>query len=317
MPADEEMYRESLERRYKVRFGATDRPLVFASAPGRVELAGNHVDHQGGRTIAAALNLKAWGLGAVRDDLTIVVDMEGFGSAELDMAEPNWTDPRPEEENSSLALIRGMAAACVNNGATPRGANLVTTSDVPVGCGLSSSAAFEVLLGALLGRLWADPSDLGELTPFANSVDLALAAVDTEQRYFGKPCGAQDQLASAYGGAVALDFLTMPPEVTPIPFHAAAHGYALCLIDSRTDHSNCTEDYAAVPLNMTEVARYFGADRLIEVNERDFMARFPDIREELGDRLALRALHFYDEVARVDIQRDRLLPADGFAPVPR
>lgn len=165
-------------------------------------------------------------------------------------------------------------------------------------------------MGEALGRLWADPTDKNPTTPFASAVELALAAVDTEQRYFGKPCGAQDQLASAVGGAVALDFVTMPPEVKPIPFKAAAGGYALCLIDSKVDHSNLTDDYAAVPQNMTEVARYFGADRLVEIDEREFMARFPELRQELGDRLALRALHFYDEVARVDIQREALENGD-------
>lgn len=174
-----------------------------------------------------------------------------------------------------------------------------------MGSGLSSSAAFEVLIGAVLRGL--DGAKEGAtLDPMA----LATDAVEAERTYFGKPCGMQDQLASAHGGAVALDFASEPPRVTPVAFDAAASGYALCLVDCRCDHSRYADEYAAVPADMFAVARHFGRDRLEDVSPDAFLGQLAAVRAQVGDRAALRALHYFDETRRVRAQQAALEAGD-------
>ena len=300
--------------------------FVLASAPGRMEVAGNHVDHQGGRVISAAIGERTWGLAAENGLGRIRAVMEGFGTDEVDLSDPSWAAPHPVEALSSAAMVRGMAALFEARGGAVRGFDIVTCSDVPPGCGLSSSAAFEVMLGAALEGLFGpgpfavsavdagapagDSAASGDVALDAAAV--ALAAVECEQRYFGKPCGAQDQLASACGGVVAIDFGPAVPAVEAVRLDAAARGFGIVLIDSRQDHSQHNDEFAAIPADMGRVARLLGVDRLGDGSVDELLDRLGAVRATLGDQCALRALHYYDEVARVNAQR-AALERDDFA----
>lgn len=290
------------------------RSFVLASAPGRMEVAGNHVDHQGGRVISAAIGERTWGLAAVNGLSRIRAVMEGFGTVEVDLSDPAWAAPHPVEALSSGALVRGMAAVFEARGGMVRGFDIVTCSEVPPGRGLSSSAAFEVMLGAALEGLFGpgpfagDAEGAGELVPLSPAA-VALAAVECEQRYFGKPCGAQDQLASACGGVVTIDFALEVPCVSPVALDAAAEGYRIVLVDSRQDHSLHQDEFAAIPADMRMVANLLGVPRLGDVPVQTLLDRLQQVRTELGDCRAMRALHYYDEVERVNSQIAAL--ADG------
>ncbi len=312
---------------------AAGRAFVLASAPGRMEVAGNHVDHQGGRVISAAIGERTWGLAAENGLGRIRAVMEGFGTVEVDLADPQWAQPHPVEALTSAALVRGMAAAFAAGGGAVRGFDLVTGSEVPPGCGLSSSAAFEVMIGACLEGLFgpgpfAAPAaggaasralvakgaggvagGGGEAVPIG-AVAVALAAVECEQRFFGKPCGAQDQLACACGGVVTIDFAPKVPVVEPMALDAAAEGYRIVLIDSRQDHSLHQDEFAAIPADMRMVANLLGVPRLGDAPVDTLLAQLQRVRTELGDRRAMRALHYYDEVARVNAQRAALAAGD-------
>ena len=312
--------------------------FAFASAPGRMEIAGNHVDHQGGRVISGAIDERTWGLAAENGLNRIRVVMDGFGTDVIELDDPSWLEPHPVERESSAALVRGIVAAFVRAGGTVRGFDAVTTSDVPPGCGLSSSAAFEVMMGALVEGLFgtkavapADETTAAALAPdieagsdvgppgglaFQGSdvpldaVALALAAVEVEQRYFGKPCGPQDQLASACGGVVTIDFAPSTPEVTALELDAAAHGYATVLIDSRHDHSLHQDEFSAIPADMRMVANMLGVTRLGDTTAEALLDQWAAVRAQLGDRRAMRALHYFDEVERVNAQRAALEAGD-------
>ncbi len=331
---DETAARVHLSALFRAAFGRSAdegaERTVLASAPGRLEVAGNHVDHQGGRVISAAIGERTWGLAAPNDGGRIRVVMEGFGTDEIDLAEEGWDAPRPADALSSGALVRGMAARFARDGGALAGFDMVTCSDVPPGCGLSSSAAFEVMVGACLaglfgGGAWAGASAAlggvagsvpagadGEGAVALDPVALALAATTVEQRYFGKPCGAQDQLASACGGVVAIDFGPAVPAVEAVRLDAAAWGFGIVLIDSRQDHSQHNDEFAAIPADMGRVARLLGVDRLGDGSVDELLDRLGAVRATLGDQCALRALHYYDEVARVNAQRVAL-ERDDFA----
>lgn len=283
--------------------------FVLASAPGRLEVAGNHVDHQGGRVISAAIGERTWGLAAENGLGLIRVSMEGFGSDEIDLSDPAWADPHPVEALSSAALVRGMAALYARAGGTVRGFDLVTASDVPPGRGLSSSAAFEVMLGGCLEGLFG-PGPFASADGTLNAVAIALAATECEQRYFGKPCGAQDQLASACGGVVAIDFAPSVPTVAPVPLDPEAAGFRIVLVDTRQDHSLHQDEFAAIPADMRMVANSLGVARLGDVPVEALLGNLQRVRTELGDRRAMRALHYYDEVERVCSQRAALEAGD-------
>ena len=295
------------------------RSFVLASAPGRMEVAGNHVDHQGGRVISAAIGERTWGLAAENGLGRIRAVMEGFGTVEVDLADPQWAQPHPVEALTSAAIVRGMAAAFAAGGGTVRGFDLVTGSEVPPGCGLSSSAAFEVMIGACLEGLFgpgpfasAAAEDAGGTRAeeaeavLLDAAAVALAAVGCEQRFFGKPCGAQDQLASACGGVVTIDFGPTVPVVEPVAFDAAAEGFRIVLVDSRQDHSLHQDEFAAIPADMRMVANLLGVARLGDAPVEALLTQLGAVRTELGDRRAMRALHYYDEVARVNAQRAAL-----------
>lgn len=283
-----------LQTLYASHFGEADAAF-FASAPGRVELAGNHTDHQGGRTISSAITQRAYAFAAQNHTNEIHIYMDGFGESTLLTSD---LDMREDEKGTPTSLIRGMLAAFAQAGNPICGFNMVTYSDIPIGQGLSSSAAFEVLVGTVIRALHDQTLEGAPSDP----TTLALESVWTERTYFGKPCGAQDQLASAHGGILAMDFSADEPQITPVNFDIGAQPYSLCLIDSRCDHSQFTDEYAAVPADMHAVAHYFEREKLEDISYSLFLSRLSTLRAEFGDRAVLRALHYFEETHRVFLQ---------------
>lgn len=303
--------KEHLRALYSAHFGeltadqsSQSSPFaVYASAPGRIELAGNHTDHQGGCTISTAINARAYALAVPNGTMCIHVFMEGFGEARIALSD---LEPHESERETPAALIRGMAAAYAAGGNQLTGFDMVTYSDIPVGRGLSSSAAFEVLVGAVL-RAVDSPTALAEPEDL---ITLALEGAWTEQRYFGKPCGAQDQLASVCGGIDLLDFSSERPTATPLETELRSAPYTLFLIDSRCDHSLYTDEFAAIPADMRAAAAFFGCTRLEDVSVPLFLEQLTDARAKLGDRVVLRALHYFEETKRVKAQAHALQAND-------
>lgn len=294
-----------LLERLKERFGDTalkgESPLVFASAPGRVELAGNHTDHQGGRTISAAIDRRAYALATPNDTNELCVSMDGFGEATISLSD---LKARSDERGTSASLIRGMAAAYASSGGMLRGCNMVTCSNIPPGCGLSSSAAFEMLAGVTL-RAIDNPA-----AAHPDPVALALEGMHVEDAYFGKPTGAQDQLASAFGGVSAFDFAGEVPHVTPLAFAMDTTEYTLLLVDSHSDHSRYTDEFVAIPTDMYDIAHYLGHEKLEHIPYDEFLTRLADVRLQMGDRATLRALHYFEETRRVLAQQHALQTGD-------
>ena len=259
------------------------------SAPGRTEIGGNHTDHQHGCVLAAAIDRTA--RARVRPTGEGVVRVFSRGYAPVELA-PDDLSPRQEERNTTAALVRGMAAAFARRGILWQGFDAWVESDVLPGSGLSSSAAFEVLMAAICNRLFLD----GKLSP----VQLAQVGQYAENVYFGKPCGLMDQTASAVGGIIAIDFADpAAPVVTPVPFDFAACGHALCIIDSGADHADLTAEYAAIPAELKTVCEFFGKEYLRDVSEDEFYQKLPGLRRYSGDRAVLRAIHVFDDNRRV------------------
>ncbi len=270
------------------------------SAPGRTELSGNHTDHQHGCVLAAAVDLET--TARVRRNGTDVIRVasEGYAPVEVDLRE---LAPREEEKNTTAALVRGVAAAFVQRGAQLHGFDAQVRSSVLPGSGLSSSAAFEVLLGTILNELFFARS--------LSAVEIAQAGQYAENVYFGKPCGLMDQMASSVGGMVYIDFADPAgPVVEKLDFDFAGARHALCIIDSGADHAGLTDEYAAIPEEMCAVARVFGKQVLRSVCEDSFYARLGEVRAQCGDRAMLRAMHFFEENRRVQAQADALRKGD-------
>ncbi len=273
--------------------------FVF-SAPGRTEISGNHTDHQHGCVLAAAVNLETVADVTVNGSDLIRVCSEGYGPVEIDVKD---LSAREAEKNTTAALIRGVAAAFVQRGARLRGFDAAVRSTVLPGSGLSSSAAFEVLMGTILNALFFDKR--------LSAVEIAQIGQYAENVYFGKPSGLMDQTASSVGGMVFIDFADpAAPVVERLDFDFSAAGHALCIIDSGADHANLTHEYAAIPMEMKAVARYFGTEVLREVDETAFLAALPDLRKTLPDRAILRAVHFFQENRRVQAQAQALREGD-------
>ena len=275
----------------------------YFSAPGRVELGGNHTDHQHGCVLAAAVDLEMRAAVTPNRDGVIRVFSQGFAPAAVALGD--WT-PRPEERNTTAALVRGMAAQFIRRGAALTGLDMRVTSQVPVGSGLSSSAAFEVLLGRVFSGLYCG----GSVSP----EDIARMGQTAERDYFGKPCGLMDQMASSVGGLVYMDFADPAhPAMERIDCDLGASGYGLFIVDSGADHADLTADYAAIPAELEQVCRVFGAEVLRQVDETEFYRRLPAVRAAAGDRAALRAIHVFDEnrraAAEAEALRKRDLPA--------
>ncbi len=279
----------SLAERFEKEFGEiTD--LRFFSAPGRTEVGGNHTDHNNGKVLAAAVNLDAVAATQSRDDGIICVNSQGYDPLVVDTADLSVID---SEKGTSLALIRGVCARFNELGYKYGGFNACVTSDVLSGSGLSSSAAYEVLIGTILNHIYND----GKI----NAVEIAQISQYAENVYFDKPCGLMDQTACSVGGFVKIDFEdTSKPIIEKVDFDIAKHGYNLCIVDTGGNHADLTDDYAAIRLEMNSVAEFFGKKVLRQVDEAEVMSNIGAIRSETGDRAIERAIHFYNENKRVE-----------------
>ena len=252
------------------------------SAPGRTEIGGNHTDHQYGCVLAASVNLDAIAAAALNGTNTIRFYSEGYGMIEADLS---VLDPVESEKESTLALIRGMAALAIGRGYEVKGIDVYCTSNVLGGSGLSSSAAFETLMGVILNDMFCGGA--------FDAVEIAKMGQVTENQYFGKPSGLMDQSASSVGGVVAIDFGDPEnPKVEKINLDLAGEGYALCIIDSKSSHADLTDAYAGIPREMKAVAATFGMSHLRGLTKEDLIARTGAIRKVCGDRAFLRAMHF-------------------------
>lgn len=294
----EEIKKKQLDAGFSATFGGA--PLRYFSAPGRTEIGGNHTDHQRGRVLAAAVNLDT--VAAVRPNGTdeIRILSKGYPMSVVSLRE---LTPVEEEKNTTPALIRGVAAAFVQRGCKVEGFDAYCESTVLPGSGLSSSAAYEVLIGTIINGLFFDNQ--------VSQPEIAVIGQYAENVFFGKPCGLMDQTASAVGNLVTIDFFDKEhPVITPVNFDFATCGHALCIIDSGADHADLTDEYAAVPGEIKAVAQYFGKEVLTQIEEKDFFDAIPQLRKRCGDRAVLRAVHFYQENKRVPRQVEALERGD-------
>ncbi len=271
-------------------------PSRFFSAPGRSEIGGNHTDHNHGRVLAAGVSLDVIAAVIPTDDGVIQVKSEGFPMDTVDISD---LEVHKEEENTSAALIRGVAAGFSERGHKIGGFKAYTTSNVLKGSGLSSSAAFEVLIGTILSGLYNNHE--------VSAVETAQISQYAENVFFGKPSGLMDQMASSVGGFITIDFNDPEnPVIESIDFDFAKSGHSLCIVDTKGNHADLTPEYAAVPAEMKQIANYFCRDYLREISKSDIMDNIAVLRKKYGDRAVLRALHFMDDNERVEKESQAL-----------
>ena len=259
------------------------------SAPGRTEIGGNHTDHQHGRVLAGSVNIDMIAAAAPNDKNQLRVQSEGYDLCVIDL---NDLEARKEEENTTAALLRGECAAFTQRGAKLAGLDIYISSNVPKGSGVSSSAAFEVLIGVILNDCF--------MTEKVSPIAIAQIGQWAENVYFGKPCGLMDQMASSVGNIITIDFADPAhPDVEPVQVDFSKAGLALCILDSCADHADLTDEYAAVPAECRAVAAVCGGEVLRDVPFDTFLAKLPECRKQCGDRAVLRAFHFYADNDRV------------------
>ena len=274
-----------------------ERDVNIYSVAGRSELAGNHTDHNCGKVIAASINLDIIAIVAQNNTNVINLKSEGFNQLSIDFSE--YCEPNPTHYGTSASLIAGMCRGFADSGYKVGGFDAYCTSSVLRGSGLSSSAAFEDMIGNILNHEF----NCGNVS----NVEIAKLAQYSENVFFGKPCGLMDQVACAYGGIVSIDFAdTKNPIIEQIDFDLTKAGYNLCIVDTGGNHADLTDDYASVPLEMKSVAALFGCTHLRQCNKADVIARTKEIREKCGDRAYMRALHFLNENERVDAMKSGL-----------
>lgn len=279
---------------FKSTFG-TDPEAIF-SAPGRTEIGGNHTDHQHGEVLAASINKDAIAVVALRNDDQVNILAEGFGITSIVL---NDLDLRENEKGSTAALIRGVLAGLNNSGYTLGGFDAYITSDVLIGAGLSSSAAFETLIGTIVSGLYNNMS--------IDPVTIAKTGQYAENTYFGKPCGLMDQTACSVGNLVHIDFKDPAnPVVNRVAFDFSKTDYVLCITDTKGSHADLTDEYAAVPSEMKTVASLLGHDVLRPVTLDEIIGNIGMLREKAGDRAVLRAIHFINESKRAHEEADAL-----------
>jgi len=268
----------------------------FFSAPGRVEIGGNHTDHQHGCVLAAAIDLEAKCSAVPNGTDAVNIVNEQYGSATVDLSN---LDVREDEKGTYPSVIRGIASWFKQNGYVVGGFDATVTSNIPGGSGLSSSAAFEVLIGNVFkGLFGADISPL----------EIAIAGRYAENVYFGKPCGLMDQAASSFGGLNKIDFFD-PVRTIVEPVEADLSGYALCVVATGGDHADLTPEYAAIPDEMKTVANHFNKDFLRDVSPEEFYTQIGQMKQ-LSKRAILRAIHFFEDHDRVSKQADALKYGD-------
>ena len=280
-------------------YGEAEDASVFTVA-GRSEISGNHTDHNWGCVIAASINLDIIAVAAKNGENIIRIKSEGFPEDVIDI-----TDETVDEGKffTSGAIISGVCKGFSDNGFAIGGYNAYTTSNVLKGSGLSSSAAFEDMVGNILNYFFND----GKI----DNAEIAKIAQFAENKYFGKPCGLMDQVACAVGGFVAIDFgVPGKPVIEKMDFDLSSHGYSLCVVSTGGNHADLNEDYASVPAEMKAVAAHFGKPVLREVTMEELISAIPVLREKTGDRAILRAMHFINENKRVKAQTAALKEGD-------
>lgn len=266
------------------------------SAPGRTEIGGNHTDHQNGQILAAAVNLDIIAIAAFHDEPVIRIKSKGF---EMDTIDISDLSVKENEKGKSSALIRGIVSRFEQLGYKTGGFDAYTTSDVLKGSGLSSSAAFEVLIGTILSEHFNG----GRISP----VEIAVISQYSENEYFGKKSGLMDQMVSSVGGFAYIDFKNpQNPEIKKINCDFDKTGYTLCISDTKGSHSDLTDDYVAIPYEMKQIAEFFGKSVLREVDESEFYRCIPKIRENISDRAVLRSAHFFAETKRAEAEANSL-----------
>lgn len=275
-------------------------PERYFSAPGRTEIGGNHTDHQRGRVLAAAVNLDTRAAVRVNGTDTVRILSKGYPLCTVSL---NTLVPQENEINTTPALVRGVCARFAELGCKVEGFDAYCESTVLPGSGLSSSAAFEVLIGTIVNHLFfggrVSQPEIAQIGQYAENV------------FFGKPCGLMDQTASAVGNLVTIDFFDKDhPVIEPVDFDFSACGHALCIIDSQASHADLTDEYAAIPGELKQICVYFGKEVLTQISEADFFAAIPALRKICPDRAVLRAIHFYQENARVPQQVEALRRGD-------
>ena len=280
----------SLDAGFAATFGGT--PERYFSAPGRTEIGGNHTDHQRGRVLAAAVNLDTQAAVRLNGTNMIRIQSQGYPLCQVDL---NVLTPQAEEINGTASLIRGVAARFTQLGCQVEGFDAYCESTVLPGSGLSSSAAYEVLIGTILNHLFFGCK--------VSAPEVAMIGQYAENVFFGKPCGLMDQTASSVGGLVTIDFFEKDnPNIRSVNFDFSTCGHALCIIDSRASHADLTDEYAAIPGELKGICAHFGKDVLTQIDPAAFYAAIPALREKCGDRAVMRAIHFYQENERVPQQ---------------
>ncbi len=293
VPIQRERY-EKAEKAFKELFGDTE-PMIF-SASGRTEIGGNHTDHNRGKVLAAAVSLDVIAFAVPTDDGIITVKSEGFPQDTVDISD---LSVKESDKNTSAALIRGVADGFKRDGFKIGGFKAYTTSNVLKGSGISSSAAFEVLIGTILSHMY----NSGEVS----SVKIAQIAQYAENVHFGKPSGLMDQMASSVGGFIEIDFADpQKPVISSIGYDFSQSGYSLCIVDTKGSHADLTPEYAAIPPEMKSVAKFFGKSELRDITREQLWENISDVRKACGDRAVSRALHFFDENERVDNEAEAL-----------
>ena len=280
-------------------YGDSDDLRLF-SAPGRTEIGGNHTDHQHGCVLAASVDLDVIAVVGRNDENTARIKSAGYNMDEIDLSS---LSKRDAERGRAAALIRGVLYKFAEAGYTLGGFNAYTTSNVLKGSGLSSSAAFEVLVSNIVNGLFCGGA--------VDSVSIAKYSQYAEREFFGKPCGLLDQMASSVGGFTYADFHDpQDPKIEQVSLDVREFGYTLCVVDTGGNHANLTADYAAITEECREISRALGVDFLRDADEQKFYANMADFRKKFGDRAVLRAFHFFNEQKRVELQRKALKERD-------
>ena len=280
-------------------FGAHTEAGLY-SAPGRTEIGGNHTDHQHGRVLAGSVNIDMIAAAAPNTLNQLRVQSEGYDLCVIGLDD---LAARKEEENTTLSLLRGECEAFRQRGAKLAGLDVYISSNVPKGSGVSSSAAFEVLIGVILNDCF--------MTKKVSPIEIAQIGQWAENVYFGKPCGLMDQMASSVGNIITIDFASpAKPVVEPVAVDFSKAGLALCILDSGADHADLTDEYAAIPAECRAVAAVCGGEVLRDVPFETFLAKLPECRKQCGDRAVLRAFHIYADNDRVAKQVAALREGD-------
>lgn len=268
-------------------FFPTRTDIKIYSAPGRTEIGGNHTDHQRGIVLAGAVNLDVIAIVSFHNEGVIRVKSEGYVLAEIQLSDLNPN----EKDDGTMSLVKGVVTKFKEKNVTVDGFDMYTTSDVICGGGISSSAAFEILVGTVIDLKYNE----GKSTPF----EIAQYGWFAENVFFGKKCGLLDQTVSSYGGLVSIDFKDdSSPVIEKIDFDFEKYGYTLCITDTKSSHENLTDDYVAIREEMKQVAKYFDCEVLSEVDEKEFLSFIPNIRSFSSDRAIMRAMHFFAETKR-------------------